>query len=32
MMLACKVPDLIAEAIYQGVNLGGAGAFKKDRS
>jgi hypothetical protein len=32
MMLACKVPDLIAEAIYQGVNLGGSGAFKKDRS
>lgn len=32
MMLACKVPDFIAEVIYQGVHLGGQTAFDKDRS
>jgi hypothetical protein len=31
MMLACKVPDLIAEVIYQGVHIGGQSAFDKDR-
>ena len=32
MMIACKVPGPIAEAIYLGVKLGGQAAFDKDRS
>ena len=32
MMLACKVPEDIAETIYQAVRLGGQAAFDADRS
>jgi hypothetical protein len=32
MMLACKVPEAIAEEIYLGVKLGGQWAFDNDRA
>jgi len=31
MMLACQVPEVTAETIYQGVNLAGSHAFNEDR-
>ncbi len=32
MMLACRVPEIIAETIYQAVRLGGQHAFNEDRA